>query len=128
MSVLPTPGGPSNSRFAFGLPSELIPNSPLIRIGTISLMTSSCPRMLSHSRFSRALSFSRNDASIIASWTRLQTPCLGLFTHPLKLREIRVLRFPILFHSSLTAQLVVLTFKFRDLSLRLFNDLICMRQ
>ena len=31
MSVLPTPGGPSNSRFAFGLPSELIPNSPLIR-------------------------------------------------------------------------------------------------
>src|SRR6266403_3564339 len=128
MSVLPTPGGPSNNRFAFGLPSELIPNSPLMRIGTISRMTSSCPRMLSHRRFSRRSSFSRNDASIIASWTRLQTLCLGLFAHPLELRKIRVLRLPILFHSSLTAQFIVLRFEFRNPGLRLFNDLICMRQ
>src|SRR6266436_2847081 len=128
MSVLPTPGGPSNSRFAVGLPSELIPNSPLIRIGTISLMTSSWPRMLSHSRFSRALSFSRNDASIIASWTRLQTLCLGSFAHSLELRKIRVPRLPIFFNSSLTAQFVVLRFEFCNPGLRLFNDLICMRQ
>src|SRR5260221_14790074 len=100
MSVLPTPGGPSNSRFAFGLPSELIPNWPLIRIGTISLMTSSCPRMLSHRHFSSALSFSRNDASIIASWTRLQTLCLEPFVHPLDLLKIRVRCLLHHFHST----------------------------
>jgi hypothetical protein len=53
-------------------------------------LVSSSDHVLSQRHLSRALSFSRNDASIITSWTRLQTLCLGLFAHPLELRKIRV--------------------------------------